>query len=174
VRILTSQTTHAAVSTTPQVGIPVLVVEREASLRLEGSAIAMWANAFRALDALGVGDALRCSHPLLERCGTWRPTPMMQLWDPAPVMRLRTMKAAWTAPLGRCSHRMHLGQSTPHTMHLPCTRRTELCSRDGRLLRAFDFNRDCEGGPHEASPQLAGGHCCGSLHARTWLACARM
>jgi 2-polyprenyl-6-methoxyphenol hydroxylase-like FAD-dependent oxidoreductase len=77
-----------------KVGIPVLVLERETSLRLEGSAIAMWANAFRALDALGVGDALRCSHPLLER--------------------------------------------------------TELCSRDGRLLRAFDFNRDCEGGPHEA------------------------
>lgn len=56
-----------------------LVLEREASLRLEGSAIAMWANAFRALDALGVGGALRRSHPLLERCGTRRPAVMLQI-----------------------------------------------------------------------------------------------
>jgi hypothetical protein len=84
VRFLTSQTTHAAVMTPPQVGIPVLVLEREASLRLEGSAIAMWANAFRALDALGVGDALRCSHPLLERCGARRPAPVLQLCGPDP------------------------------------------------------------------------------------------
>jgi 2-polyprenyl-6-methoxyphenol hydroxylase-like FAD-dependent oxidoreductase len=55
-----------------QVGIPVLVLERGASLRLEGSAIAMWTNAFRALDALGVGAQLRSSHPLLERCGFQR------------------------------------------------------------------------------------------------------
>ncbi len=44
-----------------------LVLERDTSLRLEGSAIAMWANAFRPLDALGVGDQLRAAHPLLER-----------------------------------------------------------------------------------------------------------
>ncbi len=52
---------------TAQVGIPVLVLERDASLRLEGSAIAMWGNAFRALDALGVAAPLRDAHPLLER-----------------------------------------------------------------------------------------------------------
>jgi len=45
----------------------VLVLERDASLRLEGSAIAMWGNAFRALDALGVAAPLRDAHPLLER-----------------------------------------------------------------------------------------------------------
>ena len=44
-----------------------LVLEREASLRLEGSAIAMWANAFRALEAVGVAGPLRAAHPLLER-----------------------------------------------------------------------------------------------------------
>lgn len=55
------------VKSTAQVGIPVLVLERGASLRLEGSAIAMWGNAFRALDALGVAAPLRDAHPLLER-----------------------------------------------------------------------------------------------------------
>ncbi len=28
--------------------------------------------------------------------------------------------------------------------------RTELCSQDGRTLRTFNFERDCDGGPHEA------------------------
>ena len=31
--------------------------------------------------------------------------------------------------------------------------RTELCSRSGRLLRTFNFERDCKGGPHEVFPR---------------------
>lgn len=77
-----------------KVGVPVVVLEREAQLPTGGTAISLWANAFRALDALGVSAPLRDAHPLLERI--------------------------------------------------------ELCSRDGRLLRSFEFERDCEGGPHEA------------------------
>mmetsp|Transcript_4027 Transcript_4027/g.11681 ORF Transcript_4027/g.11681 Transcript_4027/m.11681 type:complete len:463 (+) Transcript_4027:130-1518(+) len=77
-----------------KVGIPVRVLERDDVLPVGGSAIAMWANAFRALDAIGVAAPLRAAHPLLER--------------------------------------------------------TELCSRSGQVLRSFNFERDCEGGPHEA------------------------
>lgn len=44
-----------------------VVLERESKLPSGGTAIAMWANAFRALDALGVSAPLRSAHPLLER-----------------------------------------------------------------------------------------------------------
>ena len=38
-----------------------------------------------------------------------------------------------------------------HTPHFSALfRRTELCSRDGRMLRTFNFDADCDGGPHEA------------------------
>nr|ART29443.1 chloroplast zeaxanthin epoxidase 2 [Lobosphaera incisa] len=50
-----------------KVGIPVIVLERSEKLREEGGAIALWTNAFRALDALGVAHTLRDEHPLLER-----------------------------------------------------------------------------------------------------------
>jgi hypothetical protein len=48
-------------------GLRPLVLERAPALRGEGSAIALWSNAWRALDALGVGDATRTGAPLLER-----------------------------------------------------------------------------------------------------------
>lgn len=51
-----------------QVGIPVNVLEREGGPRREGSAIGLWPNAFRALDALGVAEPLRAAHPLFDRC----------------------------------------------------------------------------------------------------------
>ena len=50
-----------------QVGIPVTVLEREGGPRREGSAIGLWPNAFRALDALGVAEPLRAAHPLFDR-----------------------------------------------------------------------------------------------------------
>lgn len=50
-----------------QVGIPSLIVERDPGPRQEGSAIALWTNAFRALDALSVAVPLRDAHPLLQR-----------------------------------------------------------------------------------------------------------
>jgi hypothetical protein len=52
----------------PQVGIPCTVLERGPQLRAQGSAIGVWANAWRALDVLGVGEALRQGYPLLDRC----------------------------------------------------------------------------------------------------------
>jgi hypothetical protein len=48
-------------------GFAPLVLERAPALRGEGSAIALWSNAWRALDALGVGDKVRAGTPLLER-----------------------------------------------------------------------------------------------------------
>ena len=50
-----------------QVGIPCVVFEREEELRDSGGAIGMWTNAFRALDALGVGDAIRRENSLLTK-----------------------------------------------------------------------------------------------------------
>ena len=50
-----------------QVGIPVIVLEREQGLRLEGSAISLWSNAFRALAALGVAQPVQDAHPPLNR-----------------------------------------------------------------------------------------------------------
>lgn len=45
------------------------VIERESGPRREGSAIGLWPNAFRALDALGVAEPLRRAHPLFDRHG---------------------------------------------------------------------------------------------------------
>ena len=44
------------------------VLERESGPRREGSAIGLWPNAFRALDALGLAQPLREAHPLFDRC----------------------------------------------------------------------------------------------------------
>lgn len=69
-------------------------------------------------------------------------------------MQLTRIKAVRIAPPGSRVPQMQVRRPRP-TMHRLCACRTELCSRDGRLLRAFNFDRDCEGGPHEASPRLA-------------------
>ncbi|CAL5223561.1 g6095 [Coccomyxa viridis] len=50
-----------------KVGIPVKVLERESGPRREGSAIGLWSNAFRALDALGLAQPLREAHPPFDR-----------------------------------------------------------------------------------------------------------
>ncbi|KAL3131346.1 hypothetical protein ABBQ38_000632 [Trebouxia sp. C0009 RCD-2024] len=50
-----------------KVGVPCKVLEREPGPRKGGSAIGLWPNAFRALDALGVADHLREQHPLISR-----------------------------------------------------------------------------------------------------------
>lgn len=52
---------------TVQLGVPVVVLERAPSLRQEGSAISLWSNAWRGLDALGVSDQLRADTLLLDR-----------------------------------------------------------------------------------------------------------
>jgi 2-polyprenyl-6-methoxyphenol hydroxylase-like FAD-dependent oxidoreductase len=53
-----------------QLGVPVVVLERAPALRQEGSAVSLWANAWRGLDALGVSDQLRKDCLLLERYAT--------------------------------------------------------------------------------------------------------
>ncbi|DBA74801.1 TPA: hypothetical protein ACH3X2_009322 [Trebouxia sp. C0005] len=50
-----------------KVGVPCKVLERDPGPRKGGSAIGLWPNAFRALDALGVADSLRQKHPLISR-----------------------------------------------------------------------------------------------------------
>ncbi|XP_057841136.1 monooxygenase 1 isoform X3 [Cryptomeria japonica] len=44
----------------------ILVLERAESLRTSGTAIGMWSNGWKALDALGVGQSLRQQHCLLQ------------------------------------------------------------------------------------------------------------
>jgi 2-polyprenyl-6-methoxyphenol hydroxylase-like FAD-dependent oxidoreductase len=48
--------------------VDVAVLERAPALRQEGSAVALWSNAWRALDALGMGQLLRDDFLLLDRC----------------------------------------------------------------------------------------------------------
>ena len=43
-------------------GVGCVVLESSPVLRTSGFAIAAWTNAFRALDALGVGDTIRSKH----------------------------------------------------------------------------------------------------------------
>lgn len=56
----------AATSALHQAGVPVLLLERGPGLSTAGSALGLWTNAWRALDALGAGDALRAQHPQLH------------------------------------------------------------------------------------------------------------
>ena len=48
-------------------GVRCLVLESSPALRASGFAFTTWTNAFRALDALGVGDKIREHHLLHER-----------------------------------------------------------------------------------------------------------
>lgn len=50
-----------------RVGLPAVVLEREAGPSTAGSALGLWTNAWKALDALGAGDALRQQHPIVNR-----------------------------------------------------------------------------------------------------------
>lgn len=50
------------------VGIPAVLLERSSGPSAAGSALGLWTNAWRALDALGAGDALRQQHPQLQGC----------------------------------------------------------------------------------------------------------
>ena len=58
---------HYAAALLLQIGVPCKVLERDPGPRKGGSAIGLWPNAFRALDALGVADSLRQKHPLISR-----------------------------------------------------------------------------------------------------------
>ena len=58
---------HYAAAQLLQIGVPCKVLERDPGPRKGGSAIGLWPNAFRALDALGVADSLRQKHPLISR-----------------------------------------------------------------------------------------------------------
>ena len=58
---------HTADATHVQVGLPVRVLERSPSDRQEGSAIALWGNALRALDALGAAGPIREQYLALQR-----------------------------------------------------------------------------------------------------------
>ena len=55
----------AAAVALQRAGVPAVVWEAAPELRGGGSALALWQNAFRALDALGVGAGLRAAHPRL-------------------------------------------------------------------------------------------------------------
>ncbi|KAL5856134.1 hypothetical protein ACOSQ3_005968 [Xanthoceras sorbifolium] len=50
-----------------RLGIRSLVLESSESLRVTGFAFTTWSNAWRALDAIGIGDSLRQQHQLIEK-----------------------------------------------------------------------------------------------------------
>lgn len=56
----------AAAAALHRAGLPVLLLEREAGLPTAGSALGIWTNGWRALDALGAGEPLRRQHPALQ------------------------------------------------------------------------------------------------------------
>lgn len=50
-----------------RLGLRSLVLESSDSLRVTGFAYTSWTNAWRALDALGIGESIRQQHLLIER-----------------------------------------------------------------------------------------------------------
>ena len=56
----------AAALALQKIGAKTLVLEGSASLPTSGAALGLWTNAWRALDALGAGDALRSMHPAIS------------------------------------------------------------------------------------------------------------
>ncbi|GAB4838563.1 hypothetical protein Ancab_028109 [Ancistrocladus abbreviatus] len=49
-----------------RLGLRSLVLESSSYLRVNGAAFTTWTNAWKALDALGIGDALRAVHPRIQ------------------------------------------------------------------------------------------------------------
>ncbi|XP_065638886.1 monooxygenase 2-like isoform X1 [Quercus suber] len=49
-----------------KLGIRSLVLESSDELRTAGYALTLWTNAWKALDAVGIGDSLRLQHDLLD------------------------------------------------------------------------------------------------------------
>ena len=49
-----------------RLGIRSLVLESSDELRTAGYALTLWTNAWKALDAVGIGDSLRLQHELLD------------------------------------------------------------------------------------------------------------
>ena len=87
----------------PQAGFKAVILERSASLRQSGAAIALQTNAFRALDLLGQGiaEGLRASHPELS------------VWE----YYTEAGQLLKTLHLEQCSHGPHemRGVCTPHS-----------------------------------------------------------
>ncbi|GLJ34430.1 hypothetical protein SUGI_0692310 [Cryptomeria japonica] len=54
-----------------RLGVKSLVLEKASSLRTSGAAFIMWANAWKALDALGVADSLRPNYCQLDGISGW-------------------------------------------------------------------------------------------------------
>ncbi|KAL3700262.1 hypothetical protein R1sor_018284 [Riccia sorocarpa] len=48
-----------------KIGVNSVILEQSSTLRSTGAALTLWSNAWRVLDALGVGDQLRRMHPLI-------------------------------------------------------------------------------------------------------------
>ncbi|GAB4838551.1 Monooxygenase 2, partial [Ancistrocladus abbreviatus] len=49
-----------------RLGLRSLVLESSSYLRVTGAAFTTWTNAWKALDALGIGDSLRALHPRIH------------------------------------------------------------------------------------------------------------
>lgn len=56
----------AAAAALHRAGLPVMVLEAAEQLPAGGSALGLWTNAWRALDALGAAEPLRRQHPTVQ------------------------------------------------------------------------------------------------------------
>lgn len=120
-----------------------LVLEREASLRLEGSAIAMWTNAFRALDALGVGPQLRQSHPLLERWPIPTSLWLLLLGKSLADQTDKKRSASWV-PAASVDTAICIRVHVIHIVYmLSCScvnHQMKICGRESHLLQLLEFD----------------------------------
>lgn len=150
---------HDAAAQLLQVGVPCKVLERDPGPRKGGSAIGLWPNAFRALDALGVADSLRQKHPLISRQVSLS-CQHSNIWQHS--MKICVASRLYMGALDRffgrnktcpaCNQKAlnlnksgNLANSNSIACH-PC--RVELCTDDGNTLKAFSLD-ECQGAPHE-------------------------
>lgn len=121
-------------------GLPVVVLERRAAGENTGTALGLWTNAWQALDALGAAAQLRQQHPAIDRWAL-----LTEGWCAVDNGPSSVATAAFLTHVQLARTIFH---SSLHAHSSACSR-IELCRDDGRLLRGFSLNQDCEGGPHE-------------------------
>ena len=116
-----------------RVGIDAHVYERASALREVGAGIGMMANALRALDALGVGDALRSQGLAAVQGGLRDPTGKVLLAMPMDDL---TRQAGAIAVVHRAELLAELARHVdPESLHLDCECVTFTQDREGVTAR---------------------------------------
>jgi hypothetical protein len=80
-------------------GVKTLVLESSPVLRASGFAFTTWKNAFRALDALGVGDKIRKLHLQAQGYVCWLPDPISNLFSLSDLSGLDWLSTSLRPPI---------------------------------------------------------------------------